>query len=161
MFFRDEYRFLSNFSPSPMIVGIHGELQRVFTVEHAYQALRCVHAGEALKVLACKTPGRAKRMGQKISMRGDWDEIKYHQMSKLLNKKFHKQEQFTAHLTANEDYLPHNLLQKLLSVEGEIIEHNSWHDNYWGSCVCTRCGDNGKNDLGEILMSIREANKES
>jgi predicted NAD-dependent protein-ADP-ribosyltransferase YbiA (DUF1768 family) len=38
----------------------------------------------------------------------------------------------------------------------EIIEGNYWHDNYWGSCTCDKCGNKGLNKLGILLMKIRK-----
>lgn len=40
----------------------------------------------------------------------------------------------------------------------ELIEGNTWNDNYWGMCGCTRCrseGTKGLNKLGKILMAER------
>ena len=36
-----------------------------------------------------------------------------------------------------------------------LIERNHWHDNYWGSCTCGACKDQGANHLGKILMKVR------
>lgn len=47
------------------------------------------------------------------------------------------------------------LQAKLLAVKGEIVEHNQWHDNFWGSCTCPKCGNKGNNALGKMLMNLR------
>jgi predicted NAD-dependent protein-ADP-ribosyltransferase YbiA (DUF1768 family) len=44
-----------------------------------------------------------------------------------------------------------DLLEKLKAVEGEIVEHNHWHDTFWGVCE-----DEGENHLGKLLMQLRE-----
>ena len=49
------------------------------------------------------------------------------------------------------------LLQMLLDTKDEfIVEGNTWHDNFWGSCYCDRCGNQGRNVLGKILMLVRD-----
>ena len=50
-----------------------------------------------------------------------------------------------------------SLKEQLLKTENKIlIEGNHWHDNFWGSCVCQKCGDRGQNILGLLLMDTRE-----
>jgi predicted NAD-dependent protein-ADP-ribosyltransferase YbiA (DUF1768 family) len=44
----------------------------------------------------------------------------------------------------------------LAMTEGEIVESNNWHDNYWGDCTCLRCYRIGENHLGKILMRLRD-----
>jgi predicted NAD-dependent protein-ADP-ribosyltransferase YbiA (DUF1768 family) len=48
----------------------------------------------------------------------------------------------------------------LLTADLEIVENNYWHDNFWGSCTCSRCGRKGENNLGKILMSVRQELKQ-
>jgi predicted NAD-dependent protein-ADP-ribosyltransferase YbiA (DUF1768 family) len=49
-----------------------------------------------------------------------------------------------------------NLRSKLISCDIDIIEHNYWHDNYYGDCTCKKCNSiTGQNHLGKILMKIR------
>ena len=39
----------------------------------------------------------------------------------------------------------------------ELIEGNTWSDNFWGDCHCPKCrGIKGENNLGKLLMKIRE-----
>lgn len=40
--------------------------------------------------------------------------------------------------------------------DAEIIEWNTWHDQFWGKCSCDECGGCGENYLGLELMVIRE-----
>ena len=40
--------------------------------------------------------------------------------------------------------------------DAELIEGNTWHDNYWGVCSCSKCNGRGKNRLGKLLMKVRE-----
>jgi len=41
-------------------------------------------------------------------------------------------------LTASHNPKQWNAL-KLLNSKGEILEHNYWHDNFWGDCHCKSC----------------------
>lgn len=43
------------------------------------------------------------------------------------------------------------LMTKLTNVKGEIVEDNYWGDTFWG-----RCNGSGQNNLGKILMEIRD-----
>jgi len=70
--FQDEYRFLSNFWPSP--VDYMGDYYP--TVEHAFQAMKTMKAEERTEILKAKTPGEAKRLGRKVTLREDWEERK-------------------------------------------------------------------------------------
>lgn len=36
-------------------------------------------------------------------------------------------------------------------MKGDIVEHNTWNDTFWGVCNGT-----GENHLGEILMDLRD-----
>ena len=47
------------------------------------------------------------------------------------------------------------LKQRLLATGNrELIEGNHWHDNFWDSCTCDRCRNNGQNLLGKLLMKL-------
>lgn len=129
--FQGDYRFLSNF----------WVLKNGLTVEHHYQAAKAVHDKDRDDILACATPGQAKRLGSKIKILPNWDHIKDGIMLKLVRDKFSDP----------------RLAQMLLDTgDFEIIEGNKWHDNYWGSCNCPKCeGIPGKNKLGKILMQVR------
>lgn len=79
--------------------------------------------------------GKAKRMGQKLTLRPDWEKSKLTIMLKLVREKFKDPE----------------LEQLLYETESdELIEGNSWHDTFWGVCNGV-----GKNNLGKILMRVR------
>ena len=129
--FRDEYYFLSNFSPSIIVV----EKIKVPTVEHAYQGKKTNNLSERLTIYNAETPGEAKRLGRKVKMRKNWEGIKFNIMYKLLKKKF----------TIPE------LRKKLLDTgDAHLEEENTWGDRVWG----TVHGE-GENHLGKLLMKIR------
>jgi ribA/ribD-fused uncharacterized protein len=145
--FSGDFDFLSNFYPCSIV---HDGLLYP-SVEHFYVAMKSNSEQiidnitysniEFRKLVISKTASSAKRLGRKISIRNDWDNIKDNIMYFALNEKFKDK----------------SLLEKLKITEGyELIEGNYWHDNYWGSCYCERCGSDGKNKLGKLLMSIRD-----
>ena len=135
--FEREYAFLSNFYPSPITYeGI-----KYPTVEAAFQAAKTPDMHMKTAIATVEHPGQAKRMGRKVVLREDWEEIKDQVMEDCLKLKF-------------SDPV---LREKLLATgDEELEEGNWWHDNYWGSCYCSRCGDVGKNKLGYLLMKIRK-----
>ena len=134
--FHGETRYLSNFAPAEVVLD--GE---VFpTTEHAFQAAKTLDKAAREKIRN-GTPGQAKRLGRKIKIRDNWDEMRLSTMESLLRQKF---------LTDNEH-------GKKLMATGtqEIVEGNSWHDQFWGSCDCPECYEDGLNHLGKLLMKIR------
>ena len=145
--FRGEYRWLSNFWPAP----VEWDGLRYPTVEHAYQAAKTEDPWERQEILHASTPGKAKRLGQKVTMHPEWDKIKSLVMYELLQQKFASGS---------------GLAQKLLDTgDQRIYEGNTWHDNYWGWCFCDSCKTRRtakpRNVLGNILMRIREELKEA
>lgn len=146
--FSGEFAFLSNFFPSVQTFH-HPELGECKTasVEHAYQALKTTDSIEAQQIMLRSTPGQAKRLGQKVTLREHWEDLKEGYMLGLLHCKFGQ----------NAD------LAGLLLLTGEtlLIEGNRWHDNYWGVCTCSGCKrgygleGNAQNKLGRLLMEVR------
>lgn len=134
--FNCEYAFLSNFSKSTIEFTFGGKILVAQTVEHAYQACKCTDFTQAVKVLSCSSPGKAKRAGRVVNIRPDWDTIKLHVMRSLLEYKFQKGSHLASLLKQTEP--------------NELVEGNSWGDTYWG--VCNGVGDN---HLGKLLMLIR------
>jgi ribA/ribD-fused uncharacterized protein len=135
--FDGEYAFLSNFYESKIIYK-----DITFpTVEHAFQAAKSLSEEEQAAISIAKTPGIAKRLGRKVLLRPDWEEIKEKVMYECVKEKF------------KEPVLREKLLN---TYPAELIEGNTWHDNYWGDCSCEKCKNiKGKNSLGKILMKVR------
>lgn len=130
--FEGKYGFLSNFHYSSIkLDGITYP-----TAEHAYQASKTLNQGERFIIRERSTPGLAKRYGQIIDLREDWEQVKLGIMEHILEVKFSDPE----------------LKQKLIdTVNHELVEGNFWGDIYWG--VCKKVGEN---HLGKLLMKIRE-----
>lgn len=141
--FKGDFRWLSNF------IGDTGLVIRSITypdiiannVELIYHAEKCVNRDDIMRILAAGTPGKAKRVARQIELRPDWDAVKLGIMEQLVRQKFSQPPFQGLLLSTNDAY---------------IEEGNYWHDNYWGVCHCSKCGGNGENHLGKILMKIRE-----
>lgn len=141
--FQGTYRWLSNFWPCP--VTYEGMTYR--TVEHAYQAAKSVDINTRQKLQACPSPGAAKKMGRSVVVREDWITVRQIIMKDLLREKFR-------HGDGPEGRVLWMLLRN--TEEAPLVEENCWHDNFWGSCTCEKCGNKGGNWLGILLMQVRE-----
>lgn len=129
--FNKSYAFLSNFYPSAVVMD--GQLYP--TVEHAFQAAKTLILEERYAIQSQPTPGKAKRMGRRVTLRPGWDSFKDDVMLKLLEVKFSNPE----------------LRAMLLATGSErLVEGNNHGDTYWGVCRGV-----GKNRLGELLMQVR------
>lgn len=125
--------FLSNFFPAPLVF----EGVRYENSEAAFQAAKCPsHKHEFSKL----SPSAAKRLGRKVELRSDWDDIKYDVMYRICKEKFYQNTDLLAKLIATND--------------AELIEGNDWNDTIWGVCNGV-----GENRLGKILMKIRDENR--
>lgn len=133
MKFRGEYAFLSNFFQLPE--PIKYDTKSFNTVEHAYQYAKCLLGSDRLAVFMAETPSKAKRIGSKVKKVPDWNSKKYSVMLELVRLKFSIPE----------------LRTRLLNIEGTIVEENHWNDTYWGVCNGV-----GQNNLGKILMTVRQ-----
>lgn len=129
--FGGKYDFLSNFYPA--VVPWEGVAYP--TSEHAYQAAKTLCPFERRNIALLATPGIAKRAGKKLNMRDDWKDVRLSIMGEILRIKFSDPE----------------LLTRLCETHpAELIEGNHWGDQFWGVCE-----GKGQNNLGKILMEIR------
>ncbi len=135
--FKNEYAFLSNFTPSP----ISDEFGTYPTVEHYFQSKKATNKEDFLSIINAPTPAAAKQLGKRIQLRPDWEEIKDQVMLEELREKF--------------SILEFKILL-LFTGQEEIAEENYWHDTYWGIC-----NGKGQNKLGKLLMQVREEIKDS
>lgn len=127
--FHGEYHFLSNFYQSA--VEYEGDIYP--TVEHAFQAAKTFDPVEREKVRLATSPGGAKHIGRKVTLRPDWETVKYAIMEDLVRRKFAVPE----------------LAELLLDTgDADLIEGNTWRDTTWG-CVKNPDGTwRGQNHLG-------------
>lgn len=135
--FKGKYFFLSNFYESPIIY--EGLTYR--NNEAAFQAAKVLYGRDAFINLDASS---AKKMGRRVQLRNDWEDVKNEVMYEVCKAKF----------SQNED-----LKRRLLATGNEYLEEGTtgWHDNIWGNCNCEKCKDvPGENRLGKILMRVRE-----
>ena len=132
------YGCFSNFAYAPMEYnGLHFD-----SSEAAWQAQKCTNS-EDIKQFCNLSASAAKRLGRSVTLRKDWEDVKYDIMVEVLKAKF----------TQNQ-----NMLRVLLSTQDKLLVEDTtgWHDNIWGSCSCPRCAaTTGKNLLGKALMQVR------
>jgi ribA/ribD-fused uncharacterized protein len=161
-YFRGDYGWASNFSPAEVKLwatatgmvfssdpqpGSFNPTESYQSVEHGYHAAKFLdpRIREKFQMLGL-SPGQAKGLAenlrQKGKVRADWKDVQIEVMRGLLKQKF-----------------TYSILRrKLLSTfSAELVEGNTWHDNFWGDCVCDECADvPGLNHLGRLLMEIRK-----
>lgn len=144
--FTGVYTFLSNFSPSPVVLD---DGLSYPTAEHAFQAQKTGNISERMRILHCRTARDAKAAGRKVALIDDWDSVRKRVMSEVVMAKFWQNPELAGKLTGTGDAL--------------LVEGNWWHDNYWGSCWCKRppCFEEpGLNYLGQILIWARAVLRE-
>ena len=146
--FEGRFRFLSNFYPCK----IEHKGIKYPSVEHFYVAMKVTemqfldgvyYTAADFRELISKipSPGDVKKIGQRVKIRKDWDDKKLELMNWAVREKFKDG----------------SLSDLLVSTGSEYItEGNWWHDRFWGVCSCSKCNNTGDNNLGKILMSVRE-----
>ena len=131
--FRGELAYLSNF--------YHCRVQHegidYMSSEHAYQAAKTIVPDDRAMIVRTRTASGAKRMGKYVTMREGWGDMKIPIMRQIVLSKF----------TINEGL--RNLL--LWTRDKPLVEYNSWGDTFWGVSH-----GKGSNNLGKILMSVRD-----
>lgn len=131
--FTGEFYFLSNFYP----IIIEYEGFSYYSVEAAYQAAKTRNLLQR-RPFTEMDARKAKQKGKQLKVREDWTEVKLGIMRELLQLKFQDKE-LQGSLVAT---FPH-----------ELVEGNVWYDFYWGIC-----NEKGENQLGKLLMEVRDSN---
>ncbi|MBQ3915918.1 MAG: NADAR family protein [Ruminococcus sp.] len=130
--FRGENYFLSNFYEKPLTYdGITYQ-----NSEAAFQAQKTTDI-DVRRQFADLDPSAAKKMGRKLSLRPDWEQVKVQVMYEVVSAKFSQNPDLKEMLIATGDQ--------------ELIEGNDWGDRIWG-----QVDGNGQNLLGKILMRVRD-----
>jgi hypothetical protein len=132
-----EYRWLSNFHLCE--IALQG--LKYPSSEHAYQAMKTIRTMHRKMVRDAATPALAKKIGQEVPLRPDWETIRVKKMYEVLRCKF----------------LQHDYLRIFLERTGDkhLEEANDWGDDFWGTC-----NGKGQNKLGKILMRLRSEFRE-
>lgn len=133
--FRGENAFLSNFYAAPLVY----EGVAYATSEAAYQAAKTLCPDMKEKIRLASSPVETKRLGKKLELRPDWDDIKIKVMTSIVYEKFKQSSYLTRRLLATGTR--------------DLQERNSWGDIFWGMNLE---GTEGLNHLGKILMAVRE-----
>lgn len=132
--FSGSFRFLSNFYPCKVVYeGIEYP-----SSEHAYVAAKTDNQLQKLAISEIPSTSDVKRFGRQIKLKDNWDDIKISIMKNIVEAKFDQ----------NPDLM--KLLQETRNYE--LIEGNNWGDRFWGQSPL----GNGRNELGKILMSVRD-----
>jgi len=136
--FTGEHEFLSNF----YTVTVPYDGINYPSSENAFQAQKAASDADKIKYTSC-TPSKAKYYGRREHIdKALWDSNKDEIMYEIVKSKF--------------IHNSHLVVCLLNTGDEELIEGNTWHDNYWGDCKCIRCRSiKGQNKLGKILMRIR------
>lgn len=133
--FFGEYRYLSNFEVCD--VWFDGRLYG--SSEAAYMSAKTLDGDlrdKFIKIRALSSSD-AKKLGRSIPLRTDWGRVRYEVMASVVFDKFYRHKE---------------LRDKLLSTGNKYLEEtNHWNDTYWGVCNGV-----GENNLGKLLMTIRE-----
>lgn len=133
--FREEYEFLSNFSPSPIVLGG----VQYFCAESAFQAIKLENKADR-KMFSGINGRDARILGRNVHLRSDWEQIKLDVMRWVIRAKFEQNPKLKA---------------KLMATKGMILqEGNGWGDTFWGMTEGV-----GQNWLGRIIMEYRDNNK--
>jgi ribA/ribD-fused uncharacterized protein len=127
------YRELSNFWIAPFEVdGV-----RWASVEHYYQANKSDDPEQVAWVRKAQSAGEAKRRGQRVRLRFDWERVKDKVMLTALRAKF----------AQNAD------VREVLVGTGEAALHeDAPNDLYWGA--------RGRDRLGQLLAQVRDELRE-
>ena len=130
--FRGPYYFLSNFYEAPVTWNSITYRNN----EAAFQSAKTNNLA-VRETFATMDPSTAKREGRRVTLRPDWEEVKYQIMYEICLAKF----------TQNKE-----LRDRLLATGDEYLEEgNTWGDRIWGTV-----NGQGNNWLGKILMQLRD-----
>lgn len=137
------YAFLSNMAKSP--ISFNNE---PFTcAESAWQAQKCADPKERECFFIITGPA-AKRLGEVVNTRPDWNDIRYDVLIEVLIAKFEQNETFREALLNTDE-------------EEILFDTTGWHDNTWGRCSCVKCSVvPAQNLLGKALVEARRALRE-
>ena len=135
MSFRGEYSFLSNFYEGKVFTykGL-----KFNNTEAPFHAEKCWSRAKEFEMIR---PLQSKRLGRRVLMRKDWDQIKDRVMYDVCYAKFTQDPVLKAKLLATGNR--------------ELVEGNTHGDRCWGM-TCSNGVWIGENRLGKVLMKLRE-----
>jgi ribA/ribD-fused uncharacterized protein len=132
------YSWLSNFHTSPIPIMIQGEVRYFSNAESAYQYSKTVpRTTESVLPWLTLSGQQAKYKGKTVALRDNWNQDKLAVMELIITRKFaYNQELWT----------------RLNKTGNTPLLHLSPWDEFWGVDPNFR----GRNELGKILMKIRD-----
>ena len=135
MSFRGEYSFLSNFYEGKVFTykGL-----KFNNTEAPFHAEKCWSRAKEFEMIR---PLQSKRLGRRVLMRRDWEQIKDRVMYDVCYAKFTQDPVLKAKLLATGNK--------------ELVEGNTHGDRCWGM-TCSNGVWIGENRLGKVLMKLRE-----
>lgn len=133
--FKGQYSFLSNFH----YADVEYEGIKFKSSEAAFQAAK-TEDKELKKKFQTLSPSQAKKLGRRIPLREDWEDVKVAIMEEIVMNKF------TQNIGLKE--------QLLETKDAVLIEGNWWGDDFWGVDIESGFG---LNRLGLILMKVRDS----
>lgn len=131
--FKGEYRWLSNFALFETPVKYNDIW--FDSAEQLYQAKKCKRR-EQFILFDGLTAAQSKEFGKQVELRPDWHEIRLQTMFEVQMIKYN-QPKFKA------------LLEQ---TKGLYIEETNW----WGDIFFGVCNGVGENNLGKIIMDVRD-----
>ena len=135
MSFRGEYSFLSNFYEGKVFTykGL-----KFNNTEAPFHAEKCWSRAKEFEMIR---PLQSKRLGRRVLMRRDWEQIKDRVMYDVCYAKFTQDPVLKAKLLATGNR--------------ELVEGNTHGDRCWGM-TCSNGLWIGENRLGKVLMKLRD-----
>ena len=135
MSFRGEYSFLSNFYEGKVFTykGL-----KFNNTEAPFHAEKCWSRAKEFEMIR---PLQSKRLGRRVLMRKDWEQIKDRVMYDVCYAKFTQDPVLKAKLLATGNR--------------ELVEGNTHGDRCWGM-TCSNGVWIGENRLGKVLMQLRD-----
>jgi len=110
------------------------------TGEHAFQALKAHTPEDFYYVATASDPNETKFRGRTISLRPDWEQVKYDVMAAVVRAKYTLDREEGKRLLETGDRL--------------LVEGTWWKDEVWGVDL-NAAGLPGRNWLGTLLMARR------
>ena len=132
--FSGRWEALSNWFPATVVWSG----KQYPSVEHAFQAAKAAAEPEQAEAIRkAASPKEAHALGQQLSLPLTWERQRLKLMETLLRDKFRRDGA---------------LRERLLRTENKnLIANNKWGEGFWGVS-----GGNGANNLGKLLMSLRD-----